>query len=211
MRVFFDGPNAFFARAFNVAEQNKPLFALDVSTSDDLISIKRLNVKVNDIGRNPITTEISHSYRPELLGKNKQINDFYITADEQKIYAINPTSEWISFDGTTFIDNGVTIYSANSTSEWASYDGTIYTYNGRLQGNANVQTFNSTTDSSNKSYFYRFDPILGITYSKYNAAQVELWSEVIADGSAEGYLLTAYQRVLIYDAETSTLKLRSHP
>ena len=107
--------------------------------------------------------------------------------------------------------NGETIYSANSTSEWASFDGTIYTDNGRLQGNANVQTFNSTTDSGNNSYFYRFDPTLGITYSKYNVAQVELWSEVIAGGSAESYLLPAYQRVLIYDAETSTLKLRSHP
>ena len=107
MRVGFDAPNVFLARAFNVAEKNQTLFALDISTIDDLMSIKRLEVKVNDFGRNPISTKISHSYRPELLGENEQISDFYVTADEKNIYAISPTSEWISFDGTTFTDNGV--------------------------------------------------------------------------------------------------------
>jgi hypothetical protein len=107
MRVGFDGPNAFFARAFNVAGENQTLFALDASSSDDLMSIKRIEVKVNDFGRTPLTTEVSHSYRPELLGENEQISDFYVTADEQNIYAISPTSQWISFDGTTFTDNGV--------------------------------------------------------------------------------------------------------
>ena len=48
MRVGFDAANAFFARAFNVAEQNQTLFALDVSTAAELMSIKRLSAKVND-------------------------------------------------------------------------------------------------------------------------------------------------------------------
>jgi len=107
IRIGFDAPNAFFARAFNVAEQTQALFALDISTNDELMSVKRIEVKVNDFGRTPIATEISHSYRPELLAENDQINDFYVTADEKNIYAISPTSEWISFDGTTFTDNGV--------------------------------------------------------------------------------------------------------
>lgn len=107
MRVGFDGVNAFFARAFNIANDQQNIFALDVSTADDLMSIKRITAKVNDFGRNPITTEITHSYRPELLGEGDQISDFYVTADEKNIYAISPTSEWISFDGTTFTDNGV--------------------------------------------------------------------------------------------------------
>ncbi|MGB1263551.1 MAG: hypothetical protein ACPG52_11630 [Cognaticolwellia sp.] len=106
-RVGFDGANAFLARAYNVAEQTQALFALDVSSSDELMSIKRIEAKINDFARTPITTEITHSYRPELLGENDQINDFYVTADEKNIYAISPTSEWISFDGTTFTDNGV--------------------------------------------------------------------------------------------------------
>ncbi|WP_085299179.1 hypothetical protein [Cognaticolwellia mytili] len=107
IRVGFNEANAFLARAFNVAEQNQSLFALDASTATELNTIKRLNAKVNDFGRNPVTTEVTHSYRPELLGVNDQITDFYITADEKNIYAISPTSEWISFDGTAFTDNGL--------------------------------------------------------------------------------------------------------
>ena len=106
-RVGFDGANAFFARTFNVAEENQSIFALDISTATELNTIKRISAKINDFGRNPITTEITHSYRPELLGESEQISDFYVTANEQNIYAISPTSEWISFDGTTFTDNGL--------------------------------------------------------------------------------------------------------
>ncbi|MBA6292905.1 hypothetical protein H4J58_05065 [Colwellia sp. MB3u-70] len=147
IRVGFDGPNAFFARAFNVAEQNQSLFALDVSTSDDLMSIKRLNVKVNDFGRNPITTEISHSYRPELLGENEQINDFYVTADEQNIYAISPTSEWISFDGTTFIDNGV------------------------LNSNAAMTNLALAHSTNDRPHYVRFDSEVGFKIDVYNEQQ----------------------------------------
>ncbi len=106
-RLGFDGANAFFARAFNIAHKNQTLFALDASSADEFMSIKRIEAKINDFGRTPISTEITHTYRPELLGDNDQINDFFVTADEQNIYAISPTSQWISFDGTTFIDNGV--------------------------------------------------------------------------------------------------------
>ena len=147
MRVGFDAPNAFLAKAFNVAEKNQTLFALDISTSNDLMSIKRIEVKVNDFGRNPISTKISHSYRPELLGKNEQINDFYVTADEKNIYAISPTSEWISFDGTTFTDNGV----LNS-------DDTI----------TNLALTHTTND---RPHFVRFDPEAGFKVDVYNEQQ----------------------------------------
>jgi hypothetical protein len=147
MRVGFDGPNAFFAQAFNVAEQNQTLFALDVSTSDDLMSIKRLNVKVNDFGRNSITTEISHSYRPELLGENQQINDFYVTADEKNIYTISPTSEWISFDGTTFIDNGV------------------------LNSNATITNLTLAHSANDRPHYVRFDSEVGFKIDVYNEQQ----------------------------------------
>ena len=106
-RLGFNSDAPFLARTFHVAEQSQSIFALDISTSTELMSIKRLIAKVNDFARTPISTEISHSYRPELLGENEQIADFYVTADESNIYAISPTSEWISFDGTTFTDNGL--------------------------------------------------------------------------------------------------------
>lgn len=148
VRQGFDGPNAFFARAFNVAEKNQALFALDVSAGDESMSIKRIDVSVNDFSRNPITTSISHSYRPELLGENEQINDFYVTSDEQNIYAISPTSQWISFDGTTFTDNGV------------------------LNSDSTVINLALAHTANDRPHYVIFDPEAGFKVDVYNEQQV---------------------------------------
>ena len=147
MQVGFDTANAFFARAFNVAEQNQTLFALDISSADDLMSIKRIEAMVNDFGRNPITTSISHSYRPELLGENDQINDFYVTSDEKNIYALSPTSQWISFDGTTFTDNGV------------------------LNSDEAIIDLALAHTANDRPHFVRFDPETGFSIDVYNEEQ----------------------------------------
>ena len=146
-RVGFDGANAFFARAFNVAQEQQNIFALDISTADELMSIKRLTAKINDFGRNAIATEVTHSYRPELLGEDDQITDFYVTADEKNIYAISPTSEWISFDGTTFTDNGV----LNS-------DDTL----------SNLALTHTTND---RPHYVRFEDSVGFKIDIYNEQQ----------------------------------------
>ena len=146
-RVGFDGANAFFARAFNVAQEQQNIFSLDISTADELMSIKRLTAKINDFGRNAITTEVTHSYRPELLGEDDQITDFYVTADEKNIYAISPTSEWISFDGTTFTDNGV----LNS-------DDTL----------SNLALTHTTND---RPHYVRFEDSVGFKIDIYNEQQ----------------------------------------
>ncbi len=146
-RVGFDAVNAFIARSFNVAEQNQSLFALDISTATALNSIKRLDVKVNDFGRNPITTEITHSYRPELLGENEQVIDFYVTANEQNIYAISPTSEWISFDGTTFTDNGL------------------------INTNEAITNLALAHSSNDRPHYARFETNIGFKIDVYNEQQ----------------------------------------
>ena len=147
-RLGFNSDSPFLARTFNVAEQNQSIFALDISTSAELMSIKRLIAKVNDFGRNPINTEISHSYRPELLGVNQQIADFYVTADESNIYTISPTSEWISFDGTTFTDNGLL-----NTDEAIT----------------NLALAHSTND---RPHYARFEASVGFKVDVYNNQQV---------------------------------------
>ena len=140
------------------------------------------------------------------LSYNAYANEM-ISVENQPAYTNAAFSSLFSF---VVNNSGTTVYTANSSSEWAGFDGVTYTDNGLLQNNSNVITFNTTTDSDDNSYFFRFDPTLGITYSKYNAAQIELWSEVVADATAQSYLLPAYQRILMYDASTSTLTLRSH-
>ena len=146
-RVGFDGANAFFARAFNVAQEQQNIFALDISTADELMSIKRLTAKINDFGRNAITTEVTHSYRPELLGEDDQITDFYVTADEKNIYAISPTSEWISFDGTTFTDNGV------------------------LNSDDTLSNLTLTHTANDRPHYVRFEDSVGFKIDIYNEQQ----------------------------------------
>ncbi|MFT5757160.1 MAG: hypothetical protein ACI9LM_001885 [Alteromonadaceae bacterium] len=103
IRQFWDGSNAFFVRAVDVAQKTGRLFALDASTSE----INRFTAKVNDFTTRKLTTEKTHSYRPERLADNDAIRDFFVTADEKSLYLYSPTSEWLSFNGTDFIDNGL--------------------------------------------------------------------------------------------------------
>jgi len=140
--------------------------------------------------------------------------DYNVYASEMVAAMSEPpytNAAFTNLPGFALSNDSNTVYSVNSTSEWASFDGTTYTDNGLLHADANIQTANVAKDVSDNSYFYRFDPTRGMTYTKYNAVQVELWSElIIADSPKQQYFMPAYQRVLIYEAGTSVLKLRSH-
>jgi len=101
--LFWDGANAFLASEIDVAAQKNTLFALDY----DAASIKRYMPGVNDFGDDKISVSLTHEYRPGLLPEGKRIIDFMVSDDEQNIYAISESSEWISFDGDDFVDNGL--------------------------------------------------------------------------------------------------------
>lgn len=101
--LFWDGANAYFANEIDVAAQANTFFALD----NNSVSFKRYTPQVNDFGDDKITTTLTHEYHPESLIEGQLINDFVVTNDEANIYAISETSEWISFDGEIFVDNGL--------------------------------------------------------------------------------------------------------
>ena len=102
-RIFWDGQNAYFTNQVDQARNSQAFYALDVSDS----SFKRYTAKINDFTTQSIVVEQSHQYRPDLLAENQAINRFVVDDNESGIYAISPTSEWISFDGETFTDNGL--------------------------------------------------------------------------------------------------------
>ena len=102
-RLFWDIPNAYFASEIDVAAQANTLFALD----NNAVSFKRYTPQVNDFGDDQISLTLTHEYHPESLVEGQFIRDFIVANDEKNIYAISETSEWISFDGETFIDNGL--------------------------------------------------------------------------------------------------------
>ena len=160
------------------------------------------------------SADIVMAYKQSTTSLERYALSYNAYASEMVSVMNNPAytnNAFVSLTSISLNHDGNTIYSANSTSEWASFDGTTYTDNGLLHTNANVQTINTISDTEDNSYFYRFDQTQGMVLTKYNAAQVELWSElIIADSPKQHYFLPEYQRVIIYDASTSTLKLRSH-
>ena len=95
--------NLFSTRSVNVAQLTNTLFALDVDTSN----FKRYTTKLNDYTANILDLTLTHEYRPENLSNTDDIFNFVVSDDEKNIYAISPTSEWISFDGESFIDHGL--------------------------------------------------------------------------------------------------------
>lgn len=100
---YWDAENAYFANAVDMAITVNNLFALDNSE----VAFKRYTAQINDFGENSILPSLTHTYHPESLAEGQLINDFIVSNDEGNIYAISETSEWISFDGTTFTDNGL--------------------------------------------------------------------------------------------------------
>ena len=100
---YWDRPNAFFTRAVKVAQQGNTLFSLDGNTSE----LNRFIPKVNDFTTEKLSLELTHNYRPESLADNDVVRNFIVSDDEKNLYLFSPTSEWLSFDGTDFIDNGL--------------------------------------------------------------------------------------------------------
>jgi hypothetical protein len=100
---FWDAENAYFATEIDVARQANTLFVVD----NNSVSFKRYIPQVNDFGDDKVSIALTHDYHPEQLPAGQFIIDFFITSDEKNIYALSQTSEWISFDGETFVDNGL--------------------------------------------------------------------------------------------------------
>jgi len=99
-RLYWDSENAFTSINVKAAAKMSTLFAYDTTID----SIKRLTTKLNDFTDDKITSEISHTYRPE--GLEGSVSSFIVSSDESNLYVRNPNTEWFGFDGTSFTDNG---------------------------------------------------------------------------------------------------------
>lgn len=102
-QLYWDTSDIFSATVIEQANQTDGLFALD----DTNATFKRYDAKVNDFTTNNISLSLSHSYRPESLADNDTIRDFVVTNDEANIYLLSPTTQWLSFDGNDFTDQGL--------------------------------------------------------------------------------------------------------
>ena len=152
-RIFWDRENAYFTSQIDQALISEALYTLDLSDS----SFKRYQAIVNDFTTQSIIVEQTHQYRPELLEENQAVRNFIVDDNETGIYAISPTSEWISFNGETFTDNGLL----------AQAEGSV--------------TLALTKSHNNRAHYSRFNQTSGFVIDIYNKHQ-ELINTVETQG-----------------------------
>ncbi|WP_074497213.1 BACON domain-containing protein [Thalassotalea sp. PP2-459] len=179
-RVFWDSENAFFTSLIKQANITETVYALDLLDS----SFKRYTLKANDFTSQQISAQLSHQYRPTLLGDDQAISDFVVTDNEQALYTVSPTSEWISFDGNTYTDQGLLP---------------------QAEGNTTLQLVKTQNNSAN---YVRFDPNDGFLINIYDQQQ-QLSNTLITEGNQplNSVLSADDTRMLLYINSENQLEL----
>jgi hypothetical protein len=182
--LFWDAASAFLVSKVAVASKANTLFALDNSTA----SFKRYIPQVNDFGDNKVSVSLTHDYHPELLADGQLIFDFIVTSDEANIYTLSQSSEWISFDGDNFVDNGL------------------------LEANESVVTLSLVKNSNDQPNYFRFNSAneLGFYLDVYDNQQT-ISSTTYTQGSQPANLRLSgdNQRLIIYIDSSSDDELDS--
>lgn len=175
--VFWDSENAYFSSKVGSAKQANTLFALDYNNA----SLKRYTPAVNDFGDQLLTLTLTHEYHPELLADGDLIYDFVVTNDEANIYVLSATSEWLSFDGETFTDNGL------------------------LETNANVVTLFLQKNNADQANYLRIDTQsqLGFYLATYDQQQTLISSSLTSGKQPSSLVLSADDQQLIINVDTS--------
>jgi hypothetical protein len=177
LQLLFREPNlTFLTSKIDQANETDALYTLDSSTTP----IKRYAAQINDFTQDKVIATLTHGYRPELLADNDRISDFVVNNNETAIYAISPTSEHISFDGTTFTDNGL------------------------LEKAEGTTTLTIDKSRNNFVHYVRFDPAIGFVVNVYNQ-QANLTSTVNTQGQQPATIdISADDKRLLVNALSST-------
>jgi hypothetical protein len=175
-RLFWDRENVFFTSIIDQASETDAFYALDFPTA----TLKRYNAQINDFTQDKIIATLTHEYKPELLAENDRISSFVVNNNETAIYAISPTSEHLSFDGTTFTDNGLLTQTEGST--------TLFVDKSR----------------NNLAHYLRFVPAVGFVANIYNQ-QSTLVSTISTQGQQPASIdISADDKRLLVNASSST-------
>lgn len=177
---YFDAENAYFASTFDAPLSTTRFLAFKAADS----SLENYTISVNAYAESTITAALDNSYQNDNLA---------------------------GLSGIATKHDGVEIYTSAAATEWSSFDGTVYSDNGKLDNTANVSARNVAIDSANNSYFYRFDQSQGFVLSKYDNTQTLQWQQIItANGtSTQSYVMPSYQRVVTYNTATSSFDITS--
>jgi hypothetical protein len=175
-RLFRDPNLSTLAASVDQANETEALYTLDAS----VLPIKRYTAQVNDFTQDKIITLLTHEYKPELLAENDRVSDLVVNNNETALYINSPTSEHISFDGTTFTDNGLLTQAEGATTLFVE------------------------KASNHLTYYVRFDPASGFTVNVYNQQSV-LTSTINTQGQQPTSInISADSKRLLIDASLGT-------
>lgn len=179
--LFWDGANAYFASDIDVAAQADTFFALDNNTTTKFANFKRYIPQANDFGDEKISITLTDEYHPQLLGEAQYIRDFIVSNDEKNIYAISETSEWISFDGENFVDNGL------------------------LEANSDVVTLFLAKGNDSQPNYFRINTTnaLGFYLNSYDAQQTVLHTTFTGQSQPSRIKLSGDNQRLLLNVDTS--------
>jgi hypothetical protein len=175
-RLFRDPNLSTLAASVDQANETEALYTLDAS----VLPIKRYTVQVNDFTQDKIITLLTHEYKPELLAENDRVSSLVVNNNETALYINSPTSEHISFDGTTFTDNGLLTQAEGATTLFVE------------------------KASNHLTYYVRFDPASGFIVNVYNQQSV-LTSTINTQGQQPTSInISADSKRLLIDASLGT-------
>jgi len=172
--------SAYYARAIDQAIDTGVLFAIDGSTEE----FKRYTSTVNDFTSSKLTTALVNSYHPESMASGDHIFEFMVDSTGANLYLYSPTSEWVSFDGSNYVDHGL------------------------LETNANIVTLALAKNNFGQTDFVRFDPSVGFKIDVYDQHQTRIASVVTGTLQPSNTVISAdQQRVFSYSTNSQTLSL----
>lgn len=179
VQKFWDANNAFFSSSMDVANSVSTLFALNTNSA----TFNRFTFTVNDFTSETVSMINTHQYRPELLGESDVIRNFVVDTKEANIFANSPTSEWISFDGETFNDNGLLPQADEST------------------------TLDVVKSIDSNTYYIRFNPTEGFVIDIYDNNQSQISSTATGGPQPSQTLLTEdSKQMIMYSASAQVLQ-----
>lgn len=185
--LYFNSEEGFNPTKIAIAELTNSVFAID-NTDSSLSKIKRFEVEVNDYTKEKVATNLTHSYHPTNLPDEEPILDLAVTNDEKNLYLVSKTSEWLSFDGTSFTDNGLlakeeTILRADQATETIVNEDII-------SSEDNIVTHSVYLNSLNQPHYIRTikvpntSPILYETHINSYSTQQQLMTSIsVSDNS----------------------------
>jgi len=202
----------------SIAKDTNTVYAINDADS----TINRFSLSVNDATEDKVSILLTASYHPSSLPVDGVISDLAVTSDESNIYIVSDTSEWISFNGQTFTDNGLldidrSLLVVNDANE---VQGTLYT-----PDVTDISTHSVQVDGNNQPHYMRTvtftsdsddDSFETYTY-KYNAQQ--LTTTAFVERSSIAPVEAPYQLdftpsnsyVVLFNTELNTIKVTPTP